>query len=340
MILLRVRLCACADCDRNTPCGGRARSFSDRSKTKCLRSSIRASFSLLFNSNLLSSKESSFSMGVKQSKVVLRNSFDRVRRLARRKTRVVAIPPGEACSIRRSDARNHRSSPSPSTSVPKRRPEREHLVLEDLEDLSAEELYGFDVAQFAMDIGRPGRLLGGRAAEYMAKSRPKVAQCTVASSPICDHPCFIPDTIALEKSEVLCKLYNYSTAFNFLLSLTQAHPAIIAELAFPIACVVPASSEDLISVSSGDSDSLTEVTSIDSMSIDSELLSILRATGERSQRSPSPHTSLFREEDDTIDLSQLVLMFSSKEEEETVAMEQLPDYVLFMSLPSSTSTPQ
>ena len=65
-------------------------------------------------------------------------------------------------------------------------------------------------------------------------------------------------------------------------------------------------------------DTLTEVTSLDSMSVDSELLSILRG-GEEAQISDS----------EDIDLNDLVLMFAQKENEE----EELPDYVLFMSLP-------
>ena len=61
-------------------------------------------------------------------------------------------------------------------------------------------------------------------------------------------------------------------------------------------------------------DTLTEVTSLDSMSIDSELLSILGG-GEAQLR-------------ESIELTELELMFTPGEEE-----KGLPDYVLFMSLP-------
>jgi hypothetical protein len=90
-----------------------------------------------------------------------------------------------------------------------------------------------------------------------------------------------------------------------------------------------------------DSDSLTEVTSLDSMSIDSELLSILGGWGgqggweggEHTHRALSPQLSE-SDEEIGLDLSELVLMFAAKEEEEET--NNLPDYVLFMSLPSAT----
>ena len=80
-------------------------------------------------------------------------------------------------------------------------------------------------------------------------------------------------------------------------------------------------------------DTLTEVTSIDGMSVDSEFLSIFGGGGDgrcdNSHRAISPKLNLCTE-DNGIDLNDLLFLFSSKESE---AMDKLPHYFLFMSLP-------
>ena len=81
-------------------------------------------------------------------------------------------------------------------------------------------------------------------------------------------------------------------------------------------------------------DTLTEVTSIDGMSVDSEFLSIFGGRGDsrcdNSHRAISPKLNLCTEDNGIDLLNDLLLVFASKECE---AMDQLPHYVLFMSLP-------
>ena len=101
--------------------------------------------------------------------------------------------------------------------------------------------------------------------------------------------------------------------------------------------------DDEKEVDVSDSDSLTDVTD-DTMSCDSDLLSIL---GEEPRhetvtlpRKPSPQFNDRKDRDlerkdrdlESLDLNDLMIMFT---EQESVAAskEQLPDYVLFMSLP-------
>ena len=101
-----------------------------------------------------------------------------------------------------------------------------------------------------------------------------------------------------------------------------------------------------------DDDSLTTVTSLDNMSCDSELLSILDGdsgigampdhTDEKhSQLSPcdiklcdSTNENEMALDDEGLDLSELELMFTCSESKAIGVPEKQPDYVLFMSLPT------
>ena len=105
--------------------------------------------------------------------------------------------------------------------------------------------------------------------------------------------------------------------------------------------------DSVISETQDDDNSLTTVTSLDNMSFDSELLSILdgKMPGEKHPQLShyNPKLCISTNENEKAlndDLSELKLMFTScsKEKESSTAMrvlpEKQPDYVLFMSLPT------
>ena len=116
-------------------------------------------------------------MGGKQSKVV-RNSFSRMR-LNGKKTRVLSIRKWSTGGAAKLNRRNSKQTISAST-APRRRLDWDDLVIEDLEDVPTDTLFGLDAAS----------PLGSRAADYVAHSLLKVAQWDVMSvhtdEPSCD----------------------------------------------------------------------------------------------------------------------------------------------------------
>ena len=228
-------------------------------------------------------------------------------------------------------------SPPSITATPRRRRDWDDLVIEDLEDVPSEPL---DAIQPRVVVP-PRRLppIRARAADYTTDSQVKVAQWMVASIPGIVEPDFFSETA---RDGRVCSNTTILDATNDGSFPPFPQEKAAASINLPIPRVWT-TELDSVSVSSGgerreereefDSDSLTEVTSLDSMSVDSELLSILMGGGGDGAFSPQPSVS---DETDLdlnqldLDLNQLVLMFETKEEEE---MEKLPDYVLFMSLP-------
>ena len=223
-------------------------------------------------------------------------------------------------------------SPPSITATPRRRRDWDDLVIEDLEDVPSEPL---DAIQPRVVVP-PRRLppIRARAADYTTDSQVKVAQWMVASIPGIVEPDFFSETA--RRDGRVCSNTTILDATNNGSFPPFPQEKVAASINLPIPRVWT-TELDSVSVSSGgerreereefDSDSLTEVTSLDSMSVDSELLSILMGGGGDGTFSPQPSV---RHETD-LDLNQLVLMFETKEEEEE--MEKLPDYVLFMSLP-------
>ena len=222
-----------------------------------------------------------------------------------------------------------------TATAPKRRRDWDDLVLEDLENVPSDDL--FPLHELRHHSARlPPRRIGAGATDYKARSRLTVGQWNVTSIPGIVEPEFFSATARNGNHSIMPMPVNDGVH-----SISQGNFA--EKLTIP--CVRRTTELDPVTVSRWgerqaefDSDSLTEVTSLDSMSIDSELLSILGGWGgggweggEHTHRALSPQLSE-TDEEIGLDLSKLVLMFAAKEEE----TNNLPDYVLFMSLPSAT----
>jgi hypothetical protein len=223
------------------------------------------------------------------------------------------------------------SGPLCITATTKRRRDWDDLVVEDLENVPSDDLFRLHELRHHSARLPPLRI----GARYKARSRLTVGQWNVTSIPGIVEPEFFSGTA---RNGEIC---NHSICVNDGIS-SNSQGNFSEKLTIP--CVRRTTELDPVIVSrcgekqaEFDSDSLTEVTSLDSMSIDSELLSILGGWGgeggEHTHRTLSPQLSESDEEID-LDLSELVLMFAAKEEEEET--NNLPDYVLFMSLPSAT----
>ena len=225
-----------------------------------------------------------------------------------------------------------------TATAPKRRRNWDDLVVENLENVPSDDL--FRLHELRHHSARlPPRRIGAGAADYKARSRLTVGQWNVTSIPGIVEPEFFSATARNGNHSIMPMPVNDGVH-----SISQGNFA--EKLTIP--CVRMTTELDPVTVSRWgegqaefDSDSLTEVTSLDSMSIDSELLSILGGWGgeggweggEHTHRALSPQLSE-TDEEISLDLSELVLMFAAKEEEKET--NNLPDYVLFMSLPSAT----